>query len=150
MQLLFTGMSLFFLFFHYPEGSMKLRYRVLFFSISAFWLIYTLRAKQKERDLIRIKTNATLKENVDIIRKLIEHKKLQIKTENGNYFELMVPFLFSQKGHKLTLIAADNYIFFNLRNIGSSKGRSPYLFGIDTFKSKKILKEIKRLAKQVC
>jgi hypothetical protein len=89
--------------------------------------------------MIAIVTPFNEVENISLIEKIVDEQQWITKTKQGALYEFYITFLFNQPGHKLTLIARDNAILLNLRNIGSTKGRMPYLFGIDTLKERKII-----------
>ena len=89
--------------------------------------------------MIAIVTPFNEAENISLIEKIADEQHWNPKTKQNAFYEFYIPFLFNQNGHKLTLIARDNAILLNLRNIGSTKGRMPYLFGIDTLKERKII-----------
>ena len=76
---------------------------------------------------------------MSLIEKIAEEQRWKTKTKQNGFYEFYIPFLFNQPGHKLTLIVIDDSILLNVRNTGSTKGRMPYLFGIDTIKERKII-----------
>lgn len=102
-------------------------------------IFYTYYSKCIEKKLISITTSNNKKENMSLIEKIAEEQQWKTKSKQNGFYEFYIPFLFNQPGHKLTLIVIDDSILLNLRNIGSTKGRMPYLFGIDTIKERKII-----------
>jgi len=118
-----------------------------FFFLSVLWLFYILYLKFNERKLTHITTGNSIPVNKKIIDVLASDFKLIPIKSYKNYHEFGVPFLFGFSGHKLTLIVVDNEILFNIRNIGSLY-RAPYFFGVDTYKTWKLITRIKELADQ--
>jgi hypothetical protein len=112
---------------------------IAFLIINLILIFYTLYSKFTEKKLIAIVTPFNEAENISLIEKIADEQQWKIKTKQDALYEFYIPFLFNQPGHKLTLIARDNAVLLNLRNIGSTKGRMPYLFGIDTLKERKII-----------
>ncbi|WP_188050791.1 hypothetical protein [Flavobacterium sp. GP15] len=110
-----------------------------FLIIVCLLIIYTFYCKFNERKLFRIKTANNKFENIELIKNISEKQNWKMESESFGYYQFYVPFIFGRPGHKLTLILDNNEILLNLRNLGSSKGRMPYLFGIDTFTEKKII-----------
>lgn len=107
--------------------------------VNLILIFYTFYSKFTEKKLIAIVTLFNEAENISLIEKIAVEQEWKTKTKQNALYEFYIPFLFNQPGHKLTLIARDNEILLNLRNIGSTKGRMPYLFGIDTLKERKII-----------
>tara|TARA_B100000795_G_scaffold266178_3_gene248971 strand:- start:739 stop:1263 length:525 start_codon:yes stop_codon:yes gene_type:complete len=118
-----------------------------FLFLSVLWLVYNLFMKYTERNITRISTGESAVLNRKIIAILKAEYKLVPMKSFQNYSEFEVPLVFGFSGHKLTLIAVDNEILFNLRNIGSLY-RAPYFFGIDTYKTWGLITRIKELADQ--
>jgi hypothetical protein len=112
---------------------------ITFLLIVVFLIVYTFYCKLNERKLKSVKMSINQSENIELIKNIAEKQNWKIKTESFGFYEFYIPFVFGQPAHKLTLILKNNEILLNLRNLGSSKGRMPYLFGIDTFKEKKII-----------
>ena len=112
---------------------------ITFLIVFIILIFYTFYSKFNEKKLIAINTSYNEVENISLIEKIAEEQQWETKTKQNGFYEFYIPFLFNQPGHKLTLIARDNAISLNLRNIGSTKGRMPYLFGIDTLKERKII-----------
>jgi len=129
------------------EKTVSLNHKIIFFIISLSLFCITLYFRAIERNLKRIETGLNQNENKKLIRDLGSKNNWNKKKEKENHFEFMVPFLLGHYGHKMTLIAYDDYILYNLRNIGSGYGRMPYLFGIDTLKEYKIKTKINSLIK---
>jgi hypothetical protein len=102
-------------------------------------IFYTFYSKFIEKKMISIETSYNEIENISLIEKIAEEQQWKTKTKQNGFYEFYIPFLFNQPGHKLTLIVKDDAILLNLRNIGSTKGRMPYLFGIDKLKERKII-----------
>jgi hypothetical protein len=112
---------------------------IAFLIVNLILIFYTFYSKFNEKKLIAIETPFNEAENISLIENIAEEQQWKTKTKQDALYEFYIPFLFNQPGHKLTLIARDNAILLNLRNIGSRKGRMPYLFGIDTLKERKII-----------
>lgn len=112
---------------------------IVFLTVNLILIFYIFYSKFNEKKLIAIVTELSEVENISLIEKIADEQQWKIKTKQNTLYEFYIPFLFKQPGHKLTLIARDNSILLNLRNIGSSKGRMPFLFGIDTLKERKII-----------
>lgn len=112
---------------------------ITFLLIVVLLIIYTFYCKLNERRLTPVKMSTNQFKNIEHIKKIAENHNWKIKSESFGFYEFYIPFIFGQSAHKLTLILKNNEILLNLRNLGSSKGRMPYLFGIDTFKEKKII-----------
>jgi hypothetical protein len=112
---------------------------IAFLIVNLILIFYTFYSKFNEKKLITIVTPLNEAENISLIENIAEEQQWKTKTKQNALYEFYIPFLFNQPGHKLTLIARDNAILLNLRNIGSTKGRMPYLFGIDTLKERKII-----------
>lgn len=112
---------------------------IIFLIVFIILIFYTFYSKFNEKKMISIETYFNKVENIGLIEKIAEEQQWETKTNQNGFYEFYIPFLFNQPGHKLTLIASDNAISLNLRNIGSAKGRMPYLFGIDTLKERKII-----------
>ncbi len=126
--------------------SMTTKNKLIFFFISLAFFLYTAWTKISERKLKSIQTNLTRQQNILLIEKIAKENEWRAKTNKTNYKEYLIPFVFGHNGHKLTIITLDNEILFNLRNLGSIKGRMPYLFGIDTVKEIKLRRQIKNNA----
>jgi hypothetical protein len=112
---------------------------IAFLIVNLILIFYIFYSKFNEKKLIAIVTPFNEVENISLIEKIADEQQWKIKTKQDALYEFYIPFLFNQPGHKLTLIARDNAILLNLRNIGSTKGRIPFLFGIDTLKERKII-----------
>jgi hypothetical protein len=110
-----------------------------FLIVNLILIFYTFYSKFIEKKMIAIKTSFNEVENISMIEKIAEEQQWKTKTKQDGFYEFYIPFLFNQPGHKLTLIVRDSAILLNLRNIGSTKGRMPYLFGLDTLKERKII-----------
>ncbi len=126
--------------------SMTTKNKLIFFFISLVLFIYTAWTKITERKLKSIQTKLTRQQNIQLIEKIAKENEWRTKINKTNYKEYLIPFVFGHNGHKLTIITLDNEILFNLRNLGSIKGRMPYLFGIDTVKEIKLRRQLKNYA----
>jgi hypothetical protein len=99
---------------------------------------YTIYAKLKERNLKLIATGLN-KEDNDLLIRLISKRENWAKQTNFDYFHAFnLPFYFAHYGFTLTLIPIEQGILINFRNRGSNKGRAPFMWGIETWKQKKI------------
>ncbi|MBF4491807.1 hypothetical protein IRZ83_04080 [Flavobacterium sp. JLP] len=117
--------------------------------IAIFLLIgYVFFLKLNEKKIKRIDTLLNKYQNNILIENIAKSKKWTIKTiDLEGYYEFYIPIIFGIIGHKLTIISTEDKLFFNLRNIGTSKGRVPYMFGIDTIKEQKIINLFKNNSK---
>ncbi len=111
--------------------------------MSLILFLYTVWTKMTERKLKTVFTNLNRQQNLAVIEKLANENSWSIKTNKSYYKEYIIPFAFGQARHKLTVVILDNEILYNLRNLGSGRGRMPYSLGIDTIKELKFRKEIK-------
>lgn len=140
--MLLIGASLAFL-ARQSEGSVSISHKWVFFSISLALFLYTLWTKARERRVKTIHTGLPRQKNLEIIEQIAKEQSWQTKTDKSNYKEFLIPFVLGHKGHKLTFVIIENEILFNLRNVGSSRGRMPYLLGIDTIKELRLRTKIK-------
>ncbi len=125
-----------------PESS-SIEFKLVFILMSLILFLYTVWTKMTERKLKTVFTNLNRQQNLAVIEKLANENSWSIKTNKSYYKEYIIPFAFGQARHKLTVVILDNEILYNLRNLGSGRGRMPYSLGIDTIKELKFRKEIK-------
>lgn len=138
--------STFSLFAKQSSKSVKVESDVIFFLISLSLFFYTVWVKKTERKLKSIQTKLDRKQNLALMEKLANENSWSIKTNKSYYKEYMLPFVFGSAGHKLTVLILNNEILYNLRNLGSGRGRMPYLFGIDTIKEQVLRIKIRKHA----
>jgi hypothetical protein len=119
--------------------------QIMLFLFGMYILTFTIFSKKNEKRLKKINTNKGIKENIEIIKKLNSKKIIELNSNNENYFSGELNTYFG-KTHKIVFICRENQIFYNLRNIGSHKGRMPYNFGIDTVNEFRIERKIKNYA----
>lgn len=116
---------------------------ILFLLLTISIVLYFFFLRMNERNIKAIDSVLTREENIILLEKVSENEKWLSKTVTDGYYEYYIPFLFRQPGHKLTILLIENEVFFNLRNVGTSKGRIPFLFGIDTIKERRIINLLK-------
>ena len=119
---------------------------LLVFSSVIFF--YTIWSKKNEKNLKKIKTSLSLDKNKIIINQLCKNKNWEVQSIQNTYFVIYIKAIFNIRTHKLIIICSEKEILFNLRNVGSYKGRMPYNFGIDSFKEYQIRKRIKNNVQQ--
>ncbi|AWG22123.1 hypothetical protein FFWV33_11680 [Flavobacterium faecale] len=105
-------------------------------------IFYTFYCKIHERDLIAIPFQNTNAVALLEITKIAEREQWTVKFQDLFVGEYYIPFVFGQPSHKLTVILTEEVLFVNVRNIGTSKGRFPYLFGTDTICKNKVIRLI--------
>lgn len=119
----------------------KLKILIIVISVLQLISIYFLFAN---RNLKFIETRNTKEENDRIV-------EAALKSLNWKYHRLPfrvdanLPFAFGQSGYLLKVLTDDKGIYYNIRNIGTSKGRFPYLFGLETLKANKFKRKIKSI-----
>lgn len=130
-----------------PTGkSLTFEQKINFFLFSLTLFLYSAWTKMRKRKLKSIQTNLTRQQNFSLIESIAKENFWSVKTNKIYYKEYLLPFIFGHIGHKLTVIISDDKILFNLRNIGTSRGRMPYLLGFDTIKEKTLRTKIKNYA----
>lgn len=117
--------------------------QVLLFTGGIIILQYTIWSKINEKNLKKIKTELNVERNIKLIKELCKNEKWDLIFIKNSYFQISIKTFFNIKTHKLIFICSEREILFNLRNVGSYKGRMPYNFGIDTIKEFNIRKKIK-------
>ncbi len=108
---------------------------LIFFSTATLLLLILFYFYATERKLKSRQNLLNKKQNSQLIEKALTSLKWKFEKNDSMYF-CEVPFLFGQAGFHLTVFPLDNEILYNLRNIGSSKGRLPFLYGLETLKRK--------------
>lgn len=103
-----------------------------------------------DRELKSHWTQKTRDENQKLIRDTLRRLEWAYEEDLLGVVYAEIPFIFGQTGHLLILIPLDNEILFNSRNIGTSKGRMPFLFGIDTLKELRFKREIEKTTHNTC
>jgi hypothetical protein len=89
-------------------------------------------------------TQKKVSQNRKLIQETLRRLEWTFEEDPLGVFYAEIPFIFGQPGHLLILIPLDNEILFNCRNLGTSKGRMPFLFGIDTLKEIKFRREMEK------
>ena len=113
--------------------------------LSIIWLCISLTKKNFEKKLKKIATNLSQEKNKKVIQKLIENNKsYRIKSSENNCFYIDIS-SWANFGHTLVLIPQKDFIYFNLRFNGSSRGRPQYNFGQKLFNKWNIKRQIKKL-----
>lgn len=103
-------------------------------------ILYTFYCKTQERKLIAVPLDGSATLNWEQINKIAGIERWKIKSEGLWCGEYYIPFVFGQLSHKLTVLMTDDALYLNIRNIGTSKGRFPYLFGTDTICRNKVIR----------
>jgi|GEM_PF-2739090 len=131
------------------EHSVSLQHKIIFSTISAILFVYTLWTFHSERNLKKIHTGLTEVENQKIYQQAIKQLGWRTSKKINNQHKIIeLPFAFGHIGHKLTVLIDEHTVYFNLRNVGTPRGRMPYLLGIDTFKEYQFKQAIKNYAQQ--
>jgi hypothetical protein len=123
--------------------------QVLLFTSGIIVLFYTIWSKINEKKLKKIKTELSVEKNKKLIKELCRSEKWELTFIKGSYFQVSMKAFFNIESHKLIFICSENEILYNLRNIGSHRGRMPYNFGIDTIMEFNIRKKIKNYAQHL-
>jgi len=119
------------------NGNLKIL--ILIFAVLQFISLYFLFTN---RSLKFIETGNSKEENDHIV-------EVTLKSLNWKYLKLPfrvdanLPFAFGQSGYLLKVLTDDKGIYYNIRNIGTSRGRLPYLFGFETLMAQKFKRKIK-------
>lgn len=142
--MLFIGFGLA-LFSKATNQSLSLEHKLYFFLLATLLFLYTLWSFTSEKKLKKISTNLSLNDNLKLVTLTLKELGWKVSGKGDNYFIAYIPFILGFDGHKLIVIIKDKEILYNLRNVGSGRGRMPYLFGIDTFKEIKLKKKIKKI-----
>jgi hypothetical protein len=109
----------------------------LLFGIAVYFLL-------NDRILKSITTDKSKDENRILIIETLKRINWGYQEDSLGIFRVDIPFVFGQAGHFLMIINMNNEVFFNIRNVGTSKGRAPFLFGIDTLKELKFKNELQK------
>ena len=142
--MLFIGYGLA-LFSKETPHSMSFENRVYFFLLATMLFTYTFWSFHSEKNLKKITTNLSFNDNIKLVTLTLQELRWPVSRKGNDHITSYIPFVLGSQGHKLILIIQDNEILYNLRNVGSIKGRMPYSFGIDTFKEMKFKRKIKKL-----
>ena len=96
-----------------------------------------------ERKVIEIKTSLSQEENYRLTIDILSTLNWDIQQKQKHFITAWIPFIFNKPGQFLTVIIIEGAIYINIRNIGSSKGRLPFFFGLDRLKEKTFIKTLK-------
>ena len=121
--------------------------QIMLFLFGIYILVFTFFTKRNEKRLKKISTMKGISQNIKIIEKLNSKELIELTYNRENYYSGWLKTIFG-KTHKIVFICVENQILYNLRNIGSHRGRMPYNFGIDTIYEFKIKKKIKNYVQQ--
>ncbi|WP_288955371.1 hypothetical protein [uncultured Polaribacter sp.] len=121
--------------------------QIMLFLFGIFILVFTFFSKKNEKRLKKVKTMRGIEQNTKIIEKLNSKEFIELTYNSENYYSGSLKTTFG-KTHKIVFICVKNEILYNLRNVGSHKGRMPYNFGIDTINEFKIKRKIKNYVQQ--
>ena len=146
--MLFLG-SLSSFFARTTEHSVSFEHKLVFFSVSTILFGLTLWFFYVERNLKQIHTGLSKEQNLKVFQSAIKLLNWRTSKKISDYHKLVeIPFAFGHPGHKLTVLIDEQTIYFNLRNVGTPKGRMPYLLGIDSFKEFQFKRAIRNYAQQ--
>jgi len=115
----------------------------ILFCLSLSWILYGAWKKIVERKLKSITTNLSLKNNLLLIDRIIEGKKMHLAERKDSYYTIHIS-SWMNRGCRLTLIAQENVIYYNLRFEGSSRGRPPYSLGLVPFQRWSFKRELRK------
>ena len=121
--------------------------QVMSFVVGIFILVFTFFSKKNEKILKKVNTMKGIKQNIKIIKKLNSKGLIELTYNSKNYYSGWLKTCFG-KTHKIVFICVENEILYNLRNVGSHRGRMPYNFGIDTINEYKLKRKIKNYVQQ--
>jgi hypothetical protein len=95
-----------------------------------------------DRKLKSIWTGVSKEQNRLLVIDTLQRIGWDYKEYSSGAFHVDIPLVFGARGHKLTIIVLDQEVLFNIRNVGTSRGRLPFLFGIDTLKELRFKREL--------
>ncbi|WP_276371944.1 hypothetical protein [Chryseolinea sp. H1M3-3] len=122
-----------------PNNPISTRTELILFSITGLLFATAVYYLLKDRKLKSISTSKSRNENRILIIETLRQIEWGYKEDPLGVFHVDVPFVFGHAGHLFIVIYLEGEILFNCRNVGTSKGRMPFLFGIDTFKELKFI-----------
>lgn len=131
------------------EQSVSLEHKMIFSTASAILFGLTLWGFHRERNLKKIRTGLSKEQNLKIFQSALKKLGWRTSKKINEYHKVIeLLFTFGLPGHKLTVLIAEQEIHFNLRSVGTPRGRMPYLLGIDTYKELRFKRTIKNYAQQ--
>lgn len=125
-----------------PDNPISTSIELLLFAISGLLFGIAMYFFINDRKLKSIVTGQRLGENRRLVLETMGRLTWKYEVDNAGVFRVQIPFLFGKPGHLLIIICAESEILFNIRNIGTSRGRAPFLFGIDTAREMKFRREL--------
>ena len=129
--------------FHWGPQAEPLQFRLYFFIFFITLLLYTLYSFSTENRLSKIATGLSDSENLRLADLTAQRQGWVLEEKKGHFLRVYHKSSWGwNQGYKLVVAADDGAIYYNLRNKGSSKGRLPYSFGLNTFYRKKLLHSI--------
>lgn len=120
-----------------PHNPISTRTELLLFTITGLLFSTAMYFLLNDRKLKSISTEKSKDENRILIIETLGRIGWGYQEDSLGVFHVDIPFVFGRTGHLLKVIFLDKEILFNCRNVGTSKGRMPFLFGIDTLKELK-------------
>ena len=127
-----------------PNNPISTRTELILFTITGFLFGTAVYFLLTDRRLKSIVTDKSKDENRRLIVDTLKRVNWGYQEDSLGVFHVDIPFIFGQTGHTLKIVNMDNEILFNIRNVGTSKGRMPFLFGIDTLKEWKFKFEFQK------
>ncbi|MAD97924.1 MAG: hypothetical protein CMB99_11415 [Flavobacteriaceae bacterium] len=145
--IIFLGFSVYAFYKGIISDNITTLHYVLFFSSLAL-LTLLIWAKKTEKNLKGVHTGLTLKQNKELIEKLCSDNRWIIIQNEKSYYQTYLTTFFDFYSHKLIFICSKKEVFYNLRTVGSFRGRIPMNFGLDFIKNYRIKRYIKNYAKR--
>lgn len=139
MLILLFGYILLFEEFSQKSASKKTIF--ILFLVSFIWLAYGIYKKLTEKKLKSIYTNLSFNRNQKLIKEIIDEKKLNLITSGNGYYRIHIS-SWMNKGCRLIVLVDENVIYYNLRFVGSSRGRPPYSLGFVPYHRHKFMRAI--------
>jgi len=118
---------------------------IIIFFVVSFLLIFLIYFYKIDRNLKAFHNQFNSKQNVELVEKALLHLNWKFEKNSSMFFckELII---FGMTGFHLMIFPLDNKVLYNLRNIGSSKGRLPFLYGLETLQCKNFESALKNFA----
>jgi hypothetical protein len=121
----------------------------IFLLISSIILFFTIWSKKTEKNLKIIETNLNSSQNKQLLNKITNNPYWIKRKSSDSYFEITITSnFFKLPTHKLVLICSDKKILYNVRNVGSFRGRAPFSFGMDTWQGIKFRRKVVNYVQQ--
>ena len=106
-------------------------------------LAYTFFAFRSERKIRVIVTGLGKDYNLSLVNQTLKKLKWAGKEVEDKYVKtVQINSWGMNKGYKLVIVIDNNTVYFNIRNLGSYKGRLPYAFGGNLFYALKFRNEL--------